>query len=88
VRTASTLDDARRSLAGRRPDVAVLDVNLGQGTSMPLARELIAAGIPFIFATGYGDEALIAAGFTAPAIRKPFDATILARAIAAALGKP
>ncbi|MBB5222970.1 light-regulated signal transduction histidine kinase (bacteriophytochrome)/CheY-like chemotaxis protein [Amaricoccus macauensis] len=88
VRTASTLDEARRSVAVSQPDVAVLDVNLGQGTSMPLARELIAAGIPFIFATGYGDEALIAAGFTAPVIRKPFDAAILARAIAAALGKP
>lgn len=86
VRVASTIDAARRRVAEKRPDVAVLDVNLGQGTSMPFARELIAAGIPFIFATGYGDEPLITSGFTAPTVRKPYDAAILARAIAEALG--
>ncbi|MFT3974205.1 MAG: GAF domain-containing protein [Amaricoccus sp.] len=86
VRTASTVADARRRLADARPDVAVLDVNLGQDTSMPFAEELAAAGIPFIFATGYGDEALIAGGFTAaPVVRKPYDSAVLARAITAAL---
>lgn len=87
VRTASTIAEARRRLAESRPDVAVLDVNLGHGTSMPFAEELAAAGIPFVFATGYGDEALIAGGFTAtPLVRKPYNSAVLARAIAAALG--
>ena len=86
VRTASSISDARRRLSEARPDVAILDVNLGQGTSMPFAEELAAAGVPFVFATGYGDEAMIAGGFThAPLVRKPYDLDALTRAIAAAL---
>lgn len=88
VRTASTIAEARHRLRQERPDVAVLDVNLGQGTSMPLAEELLAAGVPFVFATGYGDDALIAGGFTAaPVVRKPFDAPALAGALVAAMGR-
>lgn len=87
-RTASTIAEARRLLAERRPDVAILDVNLGHGTSMPFAEELAAAGVPFIFATGYGDDALIAGGFnTAQVLRKPYAPDALATAIAMALGK-
>lgn len=87
-RTASTIAEARRLLVERQPDVAILDVNLGQGTSMPFAEELAAAGIPFIFATGYGDDSLIAGGFnTAQVVRKPYDSGALARAIASTLGQ-
>ena len=53
---------------------------------VPLAEELLAAGVPFVFATGYGDDALIAGGFTAaPVVRKPFDAPALAGALVAAM---
>ena len=37
------------------PDYAVLDYNLGDESSEPVARALAAAGVPFCFATGYGD---------------------------------
>jgi CheY-like chemotaxis protein len=38
-----------------RTDVALLDVNLGGETVFPVAEALRARGIPFVFATGYGD---------------------------------
>jgi CheY-like chemotaxis protein len=39
---------------GRQLAFALLDVNLGDQTSLPVAQALFAAGIPFAFATGYG----------------------------------
>jgi ActR/RegA family two-component response regulator len=47
--------DALKMLKGFTPDFAVLDINLGAGTSLPVAQELSKRNIPFIFATGYGD---------------------------------
>ncbi|MBN9315247.1 MAG: response regulator [Devosia sp.] len=38
-------------------DAAVLDINLGTGTSESIADTLKSRGIPFIFATGYGQLA-------------------------------
>ncbi|WMS41856.1 hypothetical protein RDV64_17555 [Acuticoccus sp. MNP-M23] len=36
------------------PQVAILDMNLGGGeSSIPIAEELVARGIPFVFLTGY-----------------------------------
>ena len=40
-----------------KPDLAILDINLGSGTSFVLARRLSALGVPFIFASGYGADA-------------------------------
>lgn len=34
-------------------EAAVLDVNLGEENSFPIARSLQAAGVPFLFSTGY-----------------------------------
>ena len=34
-------------------DAAILDVNLGQKNSFPIAQELQARGVPFLFSTGY-----------------------------------
>lgn len=39
-------------------DAVVLDVNLGGEMSYPVADALMARGIPFVFATGYGDGEL------------------------------
>src|SRR5690554_4544974 len=42
---------------GAALDVAVLDVNLGGGTtSFPIAEKLAERQIPFLFLTGYGDS--------------------------------
>jgi two-component SAPR family response regulator len=64
----------------RVPDGAVLDVNLGGQMVFPLAAELAARKIPFVFATGYG--ALADQRFAqSPLIHKPVDLAKLAPAI-------
>ncbi|MXO74032.1 response regulator [Altererythrobacter aerius] len=42
-------------LSGRALDAAVLDVNVHGGQSYDVARLLLARGVPFIFASGYGN---------------------------------
>jgi two-component SAPR family response regulator len=37
-------------------DVAVLDINLNGASVVPFAEHLRAAGIPFLFLTGYGND--------------------------------
>ena len=57
VETASCVADALSSVAAKRPDFAVLDVNLGPETSFPVADRLRELSIPFVFGTGYGEDA-------------------------------
>lgn len=67
-------------------DIAVLDVNLGDGTSIQLAEELMQRGVPFVFATGYGDTIMIPEPLkNVPIVRKPYGEEALAAAIALAV---
>ena len=50
---APSVAKALRLIEGARLDAAVLDVNLGQENSFPIAHALEAKGIPFLFSTGY-----------------------------------
>ena len=53
-------------------DAAILDVDLGEGNVFPLADQLAAGGVPFVFHTGYADlEALQQRYREAAVIRKP-----------------
>ncbi len=61
-------------------DAAVLDANLNGRSVIPVAEVLARRGIPFVFATGYG-EAGGPGGFDAPVIRKPYDVTQVAAAL-------
>ncbi|BCW87009.1 hypothetical protein sos41_01350 [Alphaproteobacteria bacterium SO-S41] len=90
VETAGSTPDALRRLAAFTPDAAVLDVNLGAHTSIPVAEELARRGIPFIFATGYGDSITIPANFrNRPVARKPYDGETLVHLLSVALaGRP
>jgi CheY-like chemotaxis protein len=75
VITASSEAEALKLLANHRPDVAVLDINLGTGTSIAVAEELTRKNIPFLFATGYGDGISIPVHLKhVPVVRKPYDA--------------
>jgi light-regulated signal transduction histidine kinase (bacteriophytochrome) len=56
VFTASSVRLARDQLAENAIDFAILDINLGSETSLPVADELRARSIPFVFASGYGDQ--------------------------------
>jgi len=88
VETVSTNSEALRLLQDFKPDVAVLDVNLGGENSLPTAQDLLSRRIPFIFATGYGDSAMIPRTLAAvPVVRKPYDAKALAGGILRAMGR-
>lgn len=63
-------------------DAAVLDANLNGRSVMPVARALFERGVPFVFATGYGEAGGAPAGFDAPIIRKPYEVTQVAAAVA------
>jgi len=57
-----------------RIDCAVLDVNLGAGqTSAPIADALEERKIPFMFATGYGEDALRMKDRERYRVDKPYD---------------
>jgi light-regulated signal transduction histidine kinase (bacteriophytochrome) len=57
VTTASSVSAALKSIANDPPQFAILDYNLGTETSDPVARHLAEHSIPFVFATGYGENA-------------------------------
>lgn len=63
-------------------DAAVLDANLNGLSVLPVADILAARGVPFVFATGYGDTGGAPSGFDAPVIRKPYDVSQVTAAVA------
>ncbi|MEO6380661.1 MAG: HWE histidine kinase domain-containing protein [Nitrobacter sp.] len=86
VEAVPNATDALRLIAAMPPDAAVLDVNLGSGTSFPIADELAARGIPFVFATGYGDQINIPPRYRdVPVVRKPYTAESLVAGVVTAL---
>jgi PAS domain S-box-containing protein len=58
---------------------AVLDVNLGGEMIYDLADELTGRGIPIVFVTGYGSDAIDARFASVPILQKPVDAAALQR---------
>ncbi len=80
VRLASSVSLALEELDTHRPDFAVLDLNLGNETSIPVARRLVEIGVPFLFATGYGEKAMLDPELErVPIIVKPYNASDLLR---------
>jgi light-regulated signal transduction histidine kinase (bacteriophytochrome)/CheY-like chemotaxis protein len=87
VAPVSSSAEALSFLGSSEVDCAVLDVNLGNGTSLPVAEALALRNIPFVFATGYGDAALISDRHAdLPIVRKPYEAAGLVGALTAILG--
>ena len=82
VEVAGTIADAERFLAMDSFDVAVLDVNLSGDTSFGVADRLIGLGMPFVFATGYGESIVMPERFRAvPVVSKPYDGAALRMAL-------
>ncbi len=81
VGPAYELEEAM-ALLSQPIDAAVLDANLNGRSVTPVAEALAARGVPFVFATGYGEAAGAPGGFNAPVIRKPYDVTQVAAAVA------
>ncbi|TAV90802.1 HWE histidine kinase domain-containing protein [Rhizobium leguminosarum] len=73
VATAPSVTEAMEILAGQSFDLALLDVNLGDETSFGIADRLAAEGVPFVFATGYGEGIAQANSHSdAPVLQKPY----------------
>jgi DNA-binding NtrC family response regulator len=82
-------DDARSAVHAGGCDAAVLDINLGQETSEPIAEELVDQGLPFLFVTSYSSPALSNSRFAAfPRITKPLSRHSLAEALARTVRGP
>ncbi len=70
---------------GTMIDGAVLDVNLHGAKSYPVADALVARGIGFVFATGYGADAVDGDYCKYPRCEKPFSELGLVSALAKAI---
>ncbi|MCC7266113.1 MAG: PAS domain-containing protein [Caulobacteraceae bacterium] len=68
-------------------DAAVLDANLNGHMVTPAAERLRARGVPFLFATGYGEAGGAPGGVGAPVIRKPYDVGAVVAAVAQLAGR-
>lgn len=73
IEICSNSEDALEVLSSEPPSFAILDVNLGGGnTSEPVANRLLKLGVPFLFVTGYGNNAELANSFDhVPRLTKP-----------------
>src|SRR3546814_6387869 len=86
VITAASVSRAREAIANHEVDLAVLDFNLGNETSLPVAELLAERGVSFLFATGYGDGLDLPERFgDVTLLKKPYSGATLAQAIAPVL---
>jgi CheY-like chemotaxis protein len=63
-------------------DAAVLDINLNGQQSYSVADALAARSVPFVFATGYGQDSLKNGYRSFPLLQKPFKLSELGDALA------
>jgi DNA-binding LytR/AlgR family response regulator len=72
--------EALSILKNQRPSFALLDINLGTETSMPIAHALMEQGVIFAFGTGYGDAVELPASLAqVPVVSKPYSQTTIVR---------
>lgn len=87
VATASSVDAALDLIESALPSLAILDINLGNSTSFAIADALFERDVPFIFATGYGEQANFPDVHRGRAVvQKPYTIGNIARALATVLG--
>jgi DNA-binding response OmpR family regulator len=82
---SGSIPQAFALLEKTRPDIAILDLNLAGEPAYPVAERLQSAGIPFVFASGYGTVGVAGAWSGTPVIQKPFQADALMELLAACL---
>ena len=87
VSTASTPEAAHDILDKKRVDFAILDINLGDQTSFGIADRLVELGVPFFFASGYGEQANLPMQHrSTPVVQKPYTTHNIANAIEGLFG--
>jgi light-regulated signal transduction histidine kinase (bacteriophytochrome)/CheY-like chemotaxis protein len=85
VDTAPSVAEAFKAIDQTRPSFALLDLNLGGENSIPVGRRLKEIGVPFVFATGYGERAPVPDDLgTVPVLQKPYTAEVVEAALARA----
>src|SRR4051812_14050294 len=72
VGPVADLDEALKLVGDEQIDCAVLDVNLAGKPIFPVADALKAKGVPFAFASGYGEAGVRDDHRGAPILQKPF----------------
>ncbi|MFD2180821.1 response regulator [Rhodoplanes azumiensis] len=78
------IDDAIKLARTGDFDMAILDVNLAGQTVSPVAEILEERGLPFVFATGYGERGLPEKFMNRPTLQKPFQQDNLGKILAQA----
>lgn len=82
VATAASVEQGLKAIDDAMPSLAILDVNLGDHNSFSIADRLKGLGIPFLFATGYGEQAqLPEAHRDRMVLQKPYTIDNMARAL-------
>jgi CheY-like chemotaxis protein len=81
---AGRIDEALTLAKQCEFDLAILDVNLNGQPISPVVEVLLARGLPFVFATGYGQRGVPEPFRKTPTLLKPFQLDALAQAIEAA----
>jgi light-regulated signal transduction histidine kinase (bacteriophytochrome) len=88
VHVASSVAEAFRMVDASTLTLAVLDINLGSETSLPVAKYLAERKIPFVLASGYGSQSDSLAQYPpAPVVQKPYTAETLTKALRRLQGK-
>jgi DNA-binding response OmpR family regulator len=82
------IEAANAVIARRRPDAAVLDINLGDGPSFELAQSLMTRGIPFVFVSGYDAEIIPEQFDGVTRLIKPVDERQLVAAVSRLVDAP
>lgn len=82
VTTASTIAEAHALVSANRFDLAVLDINVAGQVSFDFAHRLKKAGVPYVFASGYGDQVVLAGEEAGTIVlQKPFETDHLRQAL-------
>lgn len=88
VTTASTIAQALAEIDRDGFQIALLDVNLGSETSIPIADRLAEKGVPFVFTTGYGDQIQLPPGHHGVVVvNKPYTLASIKTALGRVLRK-
>ena len=77
------VNEALAAVQNEAFDLAILDVHLNGQAVFPVAEALIERGIPFVFATGYGERGLPEQYRSRPILQKPFAKDDLEKILAA-----
>jgi len=79
------LADGLAAARSERFDGAVLDLNLAGELANPIADQLLAHSVPFLFLTGFQRESIDRRYASVPVLQKPIDASALERGLLALL---